>query len=195
MGLYLIIKFQCRKKVQTLTLGTRTLILHEKIYSPEAITKMLWTHSLKCFVEKLNVLKVDDNGINPMEKFAGTTTYITLKNKHTWVCKVYVLDEILKGNIYGLPKLEPRSRAGIYIGHSLFHAESVALVLNPENGHVSPQFHVVFDDEFYTVPFMREGTIPPNWTDLVQRSSRSGAPENIDYEYTWFTPDIEKYLS
>ena len=26
---------------------------------------------------------------------------------------------------------------------------------------------------------MREGTIPPNWADLVQRSSHSGALENI----------------
>ena len=39
---------------------------------------------------------------------------------------------------------------------------------------------------------MREGTIPPNWTDLLQRSSQSGAPENIDLEYTWFTPDLEE---
>ena len=62
-------------------------------------------------------------------------------------------------------------RAGIYLGHSQFNAKSVALVLNPETGNVSPQFHVVFDDEFSTIPFMREGTISPNWTDIVQRRS------------------------
>ena len=37
---------------------------------------------------------------------------------------------------------------------------------------------------------MTEGTIHPNWTDLLQRSSESGAPENIDIEDTWFTPDL-----
>ena len=47
----------------------------------------------------------------------------------------------------------------------------------------------MFDDEFTTVPFMREGTIPPNFTDLVQRSSQSVAPENISLKDTWFKPD------
>ena len=28
------------------------------------------------------------------------------------------------------------------------------MVLNPETGHVLPQFNVVFDDEFSTVPFI-----------------------------------------
>ena len=57
--------------------------------------------------------------------------------------------------------------------------------------HVSPQFNVVFNDEFYTVPFMREVTIPPNWTDLVHLISQSDAPDNIDFKDTWFIPDIE----
>ena len=65
----------------------------------ESMTKMLWTYALKAFVEKLNILKVDNYGITPMNKFSGTTTDVTLKNHHTWVCPVYVLDEILQGNI------------------------------------------------------------------------------------------------
>ena len=53
------------------------------------------------------------------------------------------------------------------------------MVLKPTTDNVSYQFYVVFDDELSTVPFMREGTITPNWADLVQRSSKSGAPESI----------------
>ena len=56
---------------------------------------MLWTYALKAFAEKLNVLKVDDDRITPMEKFGGTTTYIILKNNIKWGCPVYVLDAIL----------------------------------------------------------------------------------------------------
>ena len=96
----------------------------------------------------MNVIKVDDDGITTMENFAGTTTDISIKNQHTWGFPVYVLDEILQVNIAGITKWEPRSFSGIYLGHSPFHAVSLALVLNPETGHVSPQFHVVFDDEF-----------------------------------------------
>ena len=39
----------------------------------------------------------------------------------------------------------------MYLGPSPNPARSVALVLNPRTGHVSPQFHVKFDDFFETV--------------------------------------------
>jgi Reverse transcriptase (RNA-dependent DNA polymerase) len=44
-----------------------------------------------------------------------------------------------------------RARIGIYLGKSPRHARSVALVLNPQTGNVSPQYHVKFDDTFETV--------------------------------------------
>ena len=103
-----------------------------------------------------------------MEKFEGTETDITIKNHHKRGCPVYVLDAILQVNIAGLHKWEPLSLAGIYFVYSLFYAGSVALVINPSTGHVSLKFHVVFDDEFSTVPFMSKGTIPTVLTDLVQ---------------------------
>ena len=66
---------------------------------------MLLPYALKNFSEELNILKVDDNGITPMEKFSGTKPNINLKNHHTYVCPFYVLDAILLGNISGLTKL------------------------------------------------------------------------------------------
>ena len=68
------------------------MLLHAKIYCPEAITKMLCPYALKAFPEKLNELKVVSDGITPMEEFSGTTTDITLQNHHTWGFPVYVLD-------------------------------------------------------------------------------------------------------
>ena len=61
---------------------------------------------------------------------------------------------------------------GIYLGHLPVHAENVALVLNPSTGHVSPQYHVVFDNKFTTVRHMRESRVPLNWVDLVPKSSK-----------------------
>ena len=66
-------------KIQTLTLGARTLLLHAKIYWPEEKTTMLWPYALMAFTEQLNVLKVDYDEITPMEKFAVTTTDVSLK--------------------------------------------------------------------------------------------------------------------
>ena len=80
------------------------MLLHAKIYWPEAINTKLWAYELKEFTEQLNVLKADDDGITPMEKFAGTTTDISIKNNYTWGCTVYVLDKRLKRNISGLTK-------------------------------------------------------------------------------------------
>ena len=64
---------------------------------------------------------MDDDGITPMENFAGTAADIYLKNHHKWVFPVYVLDEILQGNISGLPKWETLLHADIYLVHSPFN--------------------------------------------------------------------------
>ena len=51
---------------------------------------------------------------------------------------------------------------------------------------------MVFDDEFSTVTFMKEGTISPICTVLVKRSPQSGAPENIEVKDTSFNPYLEE---
>ena len=107
-------------------------------------------------------------------------------------CTVYVLAARLKGNISGLLKWETRVYAEIYLGYSTFYAELVALVLNPVTVHISPQFHGVFDDEFSTVKFMREGTITPNLIDLMQNRSQRNIPDNIILKDTCFTTDLEE---
>ena len=63
--------------------------------------------------------------------------------------------------------------------------------LNPATDNVSPHFHIVFDDGFYTVTFMKEGTKPKRITDLEQHSSQRYALENMDLRDTWFTPYLD----
>ena len=72
----------------------------------------------------------------------------------------------------------------------MFHASSVALVLNPCTGHVSPQYHVAFDNYLSTVPHMRANTVPKNWSDLVNRRSECVTEEKIDPDETWFRQDL-----
>ena len=69
-------------------------------------------------------------------------------------------------------KWDPRSRLGIYLGHSPCHAGTVSLVLNPTSLHVSTQFHVAFDDTFSTVPYLASGDIFRNWTEVVKQSEQ-----------------------
>ena len=60
---------------------------------------------------------MDDYGITPMETFTGTEITINIKNQHKWDFPVYVLDVRFQVNIDTIIKWEPRSRAGIYLGH------------------------------------------------------------------------------
>ena len=58
--------------------------------------------------------------------------------------------------------------------------------LEPKTGLVSPQFHLVFDDDFTTVPHLRKGTVPSNWAKLVEGSREKSTEEFYDLTKTWF---------
>jgi hypothetical protein len=59
----------------------------------------------------------------------------------------------------------------VYIESSSSHASNVGLSLNPRTEHVSPQFHVVYDDDFMTAPYLCTAAVPPHWAELVEASS------------------------
>ena len=65
------------------------------------------------------------------------------------------------------------------------------MVLNPKTGHVSPQYHIVVDNDFTTVPYMISGDMPPNWSELAKRSSDLSTLEQFDTAKNWFEQDLE----
>ena len=85
----------------------------------------------------------------------------------------------------GQARWEPCSQIGVYIWNSTFHAGSVAILWNPTTGRVSPQYHVVFDNDFTTVPYMESSTLPPNWEDLVKYYSELTTIKDVYLEETW----------
>jgi hypothetical protein len=76
---------------------------------------------------------------------------------------------------------------GVYLGHSPFHAGSVTLVFNPKTARVSPQYHVIFDDDFTTVTFMEGGEAPPNWEELSCLSAESAKDKSVDLALKWMS--------
>jgi hypothetical protein len=135
--------------------------------------KCSWPFAIKTAAERMNNFHIYTDGHTPESKFYGVNIEnIPVKTFHTRFCRCYVLDSRLHnaGSI-GPPKWEPRSNICVYLGHSPFHPRSVALVYNPFTGHVSLQYHVLFDDDLTTVPYMEAGMIPPHWSDLVHSSS------------------------
>ena len=116
-----------------------------------------------------------------------------LDNLHTWGSPCYVLDERLQGYKI-IPKWDPRSQLRIYLGHSPCHAGSIALVLNPKTFHVSPQYHLAFDDDFSTVPYLASEDVPPQWKEMVE-ASELATSERYDLAELWCKNQIDPPLS
>ena len=100
---------------------------------------------------KLNNLCLRKSGKLRAETFCAMHNKINIRHYHTFVRLVYVLDAHLEGAIF-IPNWYKRMIVGAYIGRYPIHAGNVSLILNPSIGHVSPQFHIVFDKTFSAVP-------------------------------------------
>ena len=90
-----------------------------------------------------------------------------------------------------MPKMGATVTTWIYIGHSPAHAETVALVLDPRTGRVSPQFHTVFDNLFTTVPFMNKSQLPTNQAELIKNPRELVTEEIFNLEKTWIFPESD----
>ena len=130
-----------------------------------------------------------------MNRFSGVDVQPDLCTFHPFGCPVFVLDSKLQSGSKKLPKWNPRARVGVYLGHLPCHAGSVALVLNPKSLRVSPQFHLIFDDEFSTVPFMTAGTIPLHWEQLVAKSAEYASDEDFNLATSWANEYIDGELA
>ena len=67
------------------------------------------------------------------------------QHMHVWGCPCYVLEPTLQDG-HKLPKWNHISSWAIFLGFLSCHSSHVPLVLNLDTGHVSPQFHMVFED-------------------------------------------------
>ena len=179
-------------RVEEVSYAARTLLLHAKRKWPKVITTVLWPYVLQAVVDSHNRLSLNKDGLSPLERLAGTKEEIIPLDFHTWGCLVYVLEAQNQTGGIGTPKWDPRSHIDIYLGHSPCHAGSVALVLNLKTGLVSPQFHLVFDDEFTTVPYLNStDDTPPNWPALLEHSTERATNGQEDLANEWLHPLLE----
>ena len=129
----------------------------------------LWPLVIDYAVYMHNRLPISNMRFSPTKYFTSTVVpnYNHLTRAHTFGCPVYVLDPRLQAS-KKVPKWSMRSRRGIYFGVSKHHSSTVNLVINPETGAISPQYHFVFYDTFSTV--WSNGQVDPAiWECLVQQ--------------------------
>ena len=141
-------------------------MLHSHIHWPEEKDDQLWPMALSHAAHLYKHTPNERNGIAPIQVFSKTVSDgQQLRNLHTWGCPTYVLEPKLTEAGGKIPKWKPRSRRAQHMGVSPVHAETLSLVHNLKTGYISPQCHVVFDDDFETV-YASEHEPPPNWDDL-----------------------------
>lgn len=125
------------------------MLLHAESRWPKTIIHNMWPYALKMANSNRNDLPQPKYGVSPHEKFSSIMIKNNDSHKHVFGCPVYALDNTLQaGN--SISKWKSRERLGIYLGKAFVHERTVALVLNPSTGLVSPQFHIRFDDVFTT---------------------------------------------
>lgn len=142
---------KAEKKIRDLQDMARTMLLHAVHRWPDAITANLWPYAIRMASETINIAPKAKTNISPLELFSQSDVAPRVKHSHTFGAPVYVLDQRLQQAGGKIHKWSEKSRMGIYLGSSPRHSRKVALVLNLQTGHVSPQFHVSVDDYFETV--------------------------------------------
>ena len=179
----------------------RTMMLHAKLRWPKAVSPKLWPMVLKHAVHLVNHIP-GKNNVCPMDLILGSTVPREhLRNLHVWGAPAYVLDPKLQDG-KKIPKWEPRSRQGMHLGWSPLHASNVPLILNLTTGHISPQFHVVFDDWFSTVSTEDKNVLDDieddTWSQLFmdhryQAHFDEDDPMDLDDEWLTELERLEKY--
>jgi hypothetical protein len=170
--------------IKTTVRTARTMMIHAALRWPEHNERDLWPLALSHAVHLHNETPHMLSRLSPTELWSRSkSSHSALINTHPWGYPVYVLQPRLQDG-GKLPKWEPRSRHGQYMGSSPLHASTVGLIRNLGTNRISPQFHCVYDNGFGTV-HSAEGEPPTEWPDmLIFDRFRS------DYDDSDFVPEL-----
>ena len=159
------------RSIRTVSNMARAMLLHSAAHWKNGIDSSLWPMAVSYAVYVYNNTPNAQN-LCPADLYTGSTVpRHRLRDLHTWGCPVYVLDPTLQAG-KKLPRWEPRSRRGVFVGLSTIHSSEVPLVLNLTTGSITTQYHVVFDDRFSTVESIGHDDTPPSyWEDLCLENS------------------------
>ncbi len=171
--------------IRTIVTKARSQLLHAQLRWPEQSPSDLWPMAMQHSEHLLNVIpSASLDGFSAEERFCQSLRSTDqLQELHVWGCPAYVLEPTLQDG-RKLPKWQPRSRRGQFVGWSPLHSSKVALIRNLVTGRISPQFHVVFDDWFETVHCDSENDAPAEWDVIV---TNSHFESNLD------ASDLESY--
>lgn len=144
---------RAERSIQTIMYMARHFLLHVSLHwTNDGVDDLsLWPFAVKHAAWLYNRMPNRVTGLTPIELLTKTKAdHKDLLRSHVWGCPVFVLDPKLQ-NGQKIPKWNRRSRIGQFLGFSEEHSTLVGNVRHLKTGHVSPQYHCVFDDLFETV--------------------------------------------
>ena len=133
-----------------ITQHARTILLHAMAKWPDVVTEVFWTYALQHAVIFHNSSIRKEKTKTPFEAFTGETPPWHESDFRVFGSPTYILQkELQDGSSVG--RWKPRAWPGVYIGTSTCHSIAIPLIYNPRTTHVTPQFHVIFEEYFHTV--------------------------------------------
>lgn len=175
--------------IRTVSEIARSLLLHASAHWPDGVDGSLWPMAVDYACHLYNTMP-NNMGTCPSDLFTGAVSpRHKLRDLHVWGCPVYVLDPVLQQG-KKLPRWQPRSRRGLFLGYSPHHSSDVPLILNLQTGSISPQYHVVFDDSFSMVQSISSDEDPPDlWTAIDLDNLCHRIPLDSTNTTSTFLPD------
>jgi hypothetical protein len=139
------------RAICTIVGSSRTMMLHAIIHWPDETKLDLWTFALQYAIRLHNHIPQHGKTVTPYEVFTNSIDVnSSLQNARVWGCPAYVLDPTIQDG-KKLPKWQPRARCGQFLGFSDSHSATVGLIKNLRTGFVSPQYHIICDEQFQTI--------------------------------------------
>jgi transposase InsO family protein len=182
------------RSVQTLLWMSRSSMLHCSLRwaTNDADSPSLWPQALSYSEFLFNRTPSMSNGLTPLERLTQRKSdHQDLLRAHVWGAPTYVLDSRLQdGN--RVPRFDQRARLGQFLGFSPEHSTMVGLIRHCLTGHISAQYHTVYDDTFDTVFGMAgdatealDAKVQEIWTDLFKDDGSAGTRD-------WYcTPEFD----
>lgn len=162
---------KAERKIGLLQESARTMLIHTSRNWKGAYSPALWPYALRHAATIATYMPASQKlSTTPLSLFTNTAVQPQPKHLHTFGCPIYVLHAAQASGKKG-PKWSDRARVRVYLGESLSHARSVALVLSLTTGLVSSQFHVAWDDY---VRHSASGQPVP--TSPITMATKSGLP-------------------
>ena len=137
---------------------SQAMLFHAILSWPSYISTNLQPFIVKHTIDLHNMI-LNESRLSLLEIFMGLKSSFNFNKFYTFGSPVFVLELTLQQE-HKISCQKLCSKLGVCVGKSHKYAGNISLVLDPLTSFVSPQFHLVHDDEFTSLLSKRIDILP-----------------------------------